>query len=143
MIKQGKTVQQAKRFGVFTIKPGETLESAASRMIDEDISCLVVADDEGFLEGILTRTDLLRAYMEKDDWKLEPVSAHMVTEVVTVSPRDLLSSAADLLLQKGIHRVVVVEEHEGRKRPVSVVSAADLVYHMNKDTGSRWMRGAE
>lgn len=144
MIKQGKTVQQAKRLGVLTCPLDEPLAAAARRMLDEDISCLVVVDPQGFLAGILTRMDLLRAYMQQEAWQVAPVSAYMVSQVVTVSPQDLLSTVADLLLEKGIHRVVVVEtDDQGRKRPISIVSAADLVYHMLKSDGNRWMRGTE
>lgn len=142
MIKHGKTVQQAKRFGVFAVNQKDTLEYATRKMIEEDISCLVVVDEGDFLVGILTRIDLLRAYIESEDWKQMRVADSMTTHVVTVSPKDLLTTVADLLLEKGIHRVVVVEEVDGRQRPVAVVSAADLVYHMNKE-GTRWMRGTE
>ena len=144
MIKKGKTVQQAKRLGIIGCSQAETLETAANRMVEEDLSSLVIIDGEGFLSGILTRTDLLRAYMELEDWRERPVSDYMITEVVTVSPQDLLSTAADLLLEKGIHRVVVVEaDEQARKRPVAVLSAADLVYHMTRSEGNRWMRGSE
>jgi CBS domain-containing protein len=113
-------------------------------MIDEDISSLVVVDSENFLAGILTRVDLLRAYMNVEDWRTEPVSRHMIAQVITVPAQELLSSVAETLLEKGIHRVVVVDEdNQGRKRPIAVVSAADLVYHMMKGEGNRWMRGTE
>jgi hypothetical protein len=36
-------------------------------------------------------------------------------------------------LDQQIHRVVAVREEGGKKRPISVVSAADIVYHMVKN----------
>jgi CBS domain-containing protein len=102
-------------------------------MADEDISSLVVVDDDGYLLGILSRTDLLRAHRAGGPWALQPVSKCMTQPVVAVTPVDRLSHVADLLLDKQIHRVVVVREENGKQRPVAVISDADLVYHMTRE----------
>ena len=124
-----QTVFEAKRLGVLTCQEDCLLEKAAEYMVGEDVSALIVVDQEGFLSGIFTRTDLLRAGLTVDDWKSKLVKDFMSPNVVTVAPETRLSDVAKLLLEKQIHRVVVVSEAEGR-RPLSVVSAADLVYHM-------------
>jgi signal-transduction protein with cAMP-binding, CBS, and nucleotidyltransferase domain len=128
------TVIQAKRFGIFSCRCNTSLLSVAKQMADEDISALVVVDDDGFLDGIITRMDLLRAQKAKDTWTEEPVKDWMTCEVVTVSPKDRLSHVATLLLEKQIHRVVAVQEENGKQRPVAVISAADLIYHLAKET---------
>lgn len=132
-MKKGLTVVQAKRFGIIGCARTHTLEDAVRRMVENEISTLVVLEDDGFLAGILTRTDLLRAYTARDDWQSQRVEDYMVREVVTVTPEARLLDVAELLLQRGIHRVVVAREEDGRLRPVSVVSSADLLYHMAKD----------
>lgn len=128
-----QTVLQAKRFGVYSCSQSKTLREAAQRMVEEDISTLVVVDEEGFLTGIITRTDLLRALITQEAWGNQPVEKFMNREVVTVSPQTQLLRVAELLLDKQIHRVVVARDENGKKRPISVVSAGDLVYHMVKD----------
>jgi CBS domain-containing protein len=129
-----QTVLQAKRFGIFSCSQDETLQEAAKRMVEEDISALVVVDKEGYLVGIITRIDLLRALTKLEDWEKLLVKDYMNNEVVTVSPQTQLTRVAELLVDKQIHRVVVAREENGKKKPVSVVSAADLVYHMIKST---------
>lgn len=128
------TVIQAKRFGIFSCRCTTPLLSVAKQMADEDISALVVVDNDRFLEGIITRMDLLRAQKENDLWADEPVKDWMTGKVVTVSPKDRLSYVADLLLENQIHRVVAVHEEQGKLRPVAVISAADLIYHLAKET---------
>jgi signal-transduction protein with cAMP-binding, CBS, and nucleotidyltransferase domain len=126
------TVIQAKRLGVMTCTPDTLLIDAAQRMTGEDVSALVVVDHEGYLAGILTRTDLLRAWDKGGSWAHRLVSEYMNPNVVTVGLNTSLGEVTDLLLIGRIHRVVVVR-HEGPKlRPVGVVSAADIVYHMVK-----------
>ena len=105
---------------------------AAQQMIDEDVSSLAVVDAEGYLTGILTRVDLLKSYFAHENWEQVPVRESMVREVVTASPDDLLNDVAQLMLARQIHRVIIVNEENGRKKPVAVVSATDLVYHMVK-----------
>ncbi len=126
------TIIQAKRYGVYTCGLRDSLLEATRQMTEEDISALVVVDAEGNLAGIITRTDLLRALCVGIDWTGLPVEEYMSRQVVTVSPRDHLCDVAHLLLEKGIHRVVAVQEVGGKQKPVAVISAADIVYHMAK-----------
>jgi CBS domain-containing protein len=126
-----QTVLEAKRIGVYSCKLDCKLGEAVRNMVDEDISALVVVDDARCLAGIITRTDLLRAWVQSANWEAEAVEKYMNPNVVTVSETARLSTVVELLLEKHIHRVVVVrEEEEGKRRPIAVVSSADLVYHM-------------
>ena len=126
------TVMQAKRLGVLTCTPDTLLVDAAQRMTGEDVSALVVVDEEGYLAGILSRTDLLRAWDKGGPWANGVVGDYMSAQVVTVDLDTTLAEVCDLLLNERIHRVVVVRHEGDKRRPVGVVSAADVVYHMVK-----------
>lgn len=129
-----RTALEAKRLGVFTCEQCHNLGEAARTMADEDISALVITDREGYLRGILSRTDLLRAAVASEDWQAQPVDQFMSQDVVTVPPTTTLRDVAEILLDHRIHRVVVARQEQGRLRPVSVISAADIVYHMAKES---------
>lgn len=124
------SVLEAKRFGVYTCQGSDTLRSVAEQMTDRDVSALIVVDDAGVLQGIITRTDLVRACCQRDDWGEQPAEAYMSTNVVTVEPSDTLERVMNLLLDKHIHRVVVVQNQKGQPKPIAVLSAADVIYHM-------------
>ena len=125
-----QTVLEAKRIGVFTCSLECKLVEASAKMLEEDISALVVVDDEGCLAGIIPRIDLLQAWLESPDWAAELVHNIMSTDVVTVTENVCLADVAKTLLERHIHRVVVVREADDKLRPIAVVSAADLIYHM-------------
>lgn len=131
-MKQGRTVLEAKRYGVVSCSIRTTLLDAAKRMVEEDISALVGVDDDGCLAGVLSRTDLLRAHLGLGDWADQPVEKHMSRQVVTVTTGDTLCVVARMLIDRHIHRVVVVSHENDRLRPVAVVSDADRVYHTVK-----------
>jgi CBS domain-containing protein len=130
---EDQTVLEAKRIGVLGCKTGTTLGEAARYMVSEDVSALVVTDAEGCLAGIISRTDLLRALLASSEWDVHTIDEYMIVDVITVTPQTRLSQVAELLLQKHIHRVVVVRDDDGKPSPISVVSAGDLVYHMVKN----------
>ncbi len=132
-MKQSRTVLQSKRYGVFSCRPATTLLAAARQMAQEDVSCLIVVDEPGYLVGIITRFDLVRACIRAGDWESQPVAEFMTADVITVSLETTMFAVANLLLEKQIHRVVAVREENGRLLPYSVVSASDLVYHMIQD----------
>lgn len=125
-----RTVLQAKRLGIVSCKRQDALGGIAQRMADDDISALVVVNPAGDLAGIISRSDLLRAYIEADDWGAAPVARFMTRDVVWVTPDALLADAAQLLLGRHIHRVVVVRQEEEGLRPIAVVSDSDLVCDM-------------
>lgn len=127
------SVLQAKRFGVFTTKPSVTLRDAAREMQHHNVSALVVTDAEGYLVGVITRTDLVRAAYLSPEWPQATVADFMNRDVVTVFLDDSLMRVAELLINHHIHRVVAVEAKGDKLLPVAVLSAADIVYHMVQD----------
>ena len=128
------SVMQAKRFGVYTIAADENLKTVARKMQEYNVSALVVIDVEGYLCGVISRTDLVRACYKNQDWAQRVVREFMATDVVTVNLDDPLLRVMELLIDNHIHRVVAVEQREGKQRPIGVLSAADVVYHMAQDT---------
>ncbi len=132
-MKQGRTVLEAKRFGYHHCTPDTPLLEAVTQLVDHDISCLVVTDADGYLTGIITRNDVLRGYLASSEWQSQLVGEFMTRDVITVTPEDLLSTVASLLVDHHIHRVVVVRDEDGKQKPMAVVSATDLIYHMMKE----------
>jgi acetoin utilization protein AcuB len=61
---EGKTIAQVMSSDLVTITPRQTLEEAAGLFYRHRINCLPVVDPEGRLEGLLTSTDVLRAFTE-------------------------------------------------------------------------------
>jgi CBS domain-containing protein len=128
-----QTALEAKRYGVFASECCVTLAQATQRMVEEDVSALVVTDKDGYLTGILSRIDVIRAAIQHPDWADRPVEEFMNPDVVTAPIQATLRDVAKTLLDHRIHRVVVVREEDGKKQPLSIISAADLVYHLAKD----------
>jgi CBS domain-containing protein len=128
-----RTVLEAKRYGCYCCKASSSLLEAARKMVQEDISALGVRDEDEYLVGIITRTDLLKAHLAYEDWAEQPVEEFMSTDLVTVTPGTTLREVAKLMVEHHIHRVVAVQEEAGKLRPISVISDSDLVYHLVRE----------
>lgn len=126
-------VTKAKRFGIYSCYAADTLKTAARMMNARNVSALVVVDEEGYLDGVITRTDLVRACLETDAWADALVEEYMTHDAVTVTVDESMLTVMELLIDRHIHRVVVVDKESGGLRPVAVLSATDVVYHMAQD----------
>jgi CBS domain-containing protein len=127
-----QTVMQAKRYGVYTCQANDTLLRVAMKMVDEFISALVVIDEAGFLVGVISRVDLLRARLDSAEWMLASVTDYMSSNVTTIAPDAPLMDVVAMLVEQRIHRIVVTTQEGDREKPVAVISTADLVYHMTR-----------
>lgn len=129
------TVLEAKRFEIYACKQTTSLREACRQIASEDISCLAVIDQDGYLCGILTRADLLRARLEHEDWLEHCVDEYMNRNVVTVTPEATLLDVARLLTDHHIHRVIIVRSENDKHLPLGVLSDSDLIYHLAYQIG--------
>ena len=62
---QEKQVSEFMTVDPMTVKPDTSLSDAIAKMLDKKINCLPVIADDGTVCGILTSTDLLKAYQKE------------------------------------------------------------------------------
>jgi len=116
--------------GVLTCLRETPIQDVAKQMSEQDVSALVVVNDEGHLIGLISRTDLVNARLYEQYWKhwRGLTAGHiMVTDVVSVHIGDSMQEASRLMMERRIHRVVVVEADGEGVRPIGVVSVTDVV----------------
>ena len=120
------------------LEADETMESAAGKLAEHDITGAPVVDESGQCVGVLSTTDFTRQQSHatgnvatSDTGSLSDpqsdggcVRDHMTSPIQTVEADAPIVSAARLMCQAHIHRVIVVDE---RRSPVGVTSSLDLV----------------
>ena len=109
--------------GVDVIRPDSTLQEAAAKMKARDIGPLPVCDG-GRLVGMLTDRDItVRATAEGEDPATIRVRDIMTPEVVACFEDQLVSEAAQLMQDRQVRRLVVLNRD---KQLVGIVSLGDL-----------------
>ena len=128
-----KQVQDWMHRGVITCHPEMPVAEVAATMDAKDISALVVVNDNNDALGVISRTDLVNArfiqpYMKH--WRGLNAEHLMTKPVVSVAPDTSINEAVQMLNEKRIHRLVVVEKVNGHIRPVGILSVTDLAKHV-------------
>ncbi|MFB6123877.1 MAG: CBS domain-containing protein [Haloferacaceae archaeon] len=113
---------------LYTVSPDTLVEEAAQEMLENGVGSVVVVNEAGDLEGILTTTDFVRIVAERKPKDRTPVSKYMSTDVVTVSAQDDAREAADVMISHGFHHLPVVDETEGL---IGMVTTTDLTGYLS------------
>ncbi len=120
---------------VISVSDEASLDEAINTMHNNRISALVVTDHSGHMVGLISQTDLLRAWQEGKASNLseQTVGQYMTRDVISCAPHKPLTYAIELLNQHRVHRLVVVETHDGgrfvtdRMMPIGILSQTDIV----------------
>ncbi|HSJ86431.1 MAG TPA: CBS domain-containing protein [Anaerolineales bacterium] len=113
-----------------------TVLSAARTMTQSGWRSILIVNSRGELQGLLTGHDLLPLAGTSVDESLR-VSALMSRDLVTIDIHASLQQAADFMIQKHRHRVVVVDSSDPESFPLGVISSFDIVAAMARP-GSIW-----
>lgn len=117
------TVAYFMHSGLETCSPDTSLKSVIGILSQKNIGSILIESD-GEIDGIWTRTDLLRLDLTRPQVLQAPISMVMNSPVSRIHQDELISSATYLFHKKHIHHLLVVDCDE---RPVGVVTQTDLV----------------
>jgi len=115
-----------------------TVLSAARTMTQAGWRSIIVVNSRGELQGVITGHDLLPLAGSSTDENLK-VSTLMNRNLITIDINSSLQEAADLMIQKHRHRVIVVDKSDPKSFPRGVISSFDIVAAMARP-GSIWQR---
>lgn len=103
-------VKHVMKKNVITITDGveDRFEQCAARMVTFKIGSVVLVNDEGELIGIVSRTDLTKAYANVFGGKY-CVKEYMNSKVVTCRKSDSLKLAIDLMNKNEVSKLVVID----------------------------------
>jgi CBS domain-containing protein len=93
---------------VVSIEPQLLVQDAIDLMLEENVGSVVVCDPEG-LKGIFTERDVLRLAGQGGDFGRRHVGDVMTQKVFTVGPDDDILAAAQLMQERRIRHLPVVQ----------------------------------
>lgn len=111
-----------------TVTPETLVEDAAAIMLDNEIGSVIVVDEDGRLEGIVTSTDFVRIVAKSQPKAETSVEAYMTTDLVTASAQDTVRDVADAMLEHGIHHVPVVDDVGGL---IGIITSTDVAGYLS------------
>jgi CBS domain-containing protein/gamma-glutamyl:cysteine ligase YbdK (ATP-grasp superfamily) len=120
-----KTVEQFMAIDLFTVRPEDVLDLAASLMHWRHVRHVPVEDDAGHLIGIVSHRDLIELLASGKFGRSDSVivSDIMRTDLITVEPNTPTLDALELMRKKNIGCLPVVKN----KRLVGIITAYDFL----------------
>lgn len=115
-----------------TIGRYESAKEATKKMLDKNVSSLVVVDEEGRSIGIVTERDITRGVCIHDVPSKEYKIHHLMTSPLsTIEPNLSVEMAANLMIQNKVRHLIV---KEGDKT-VGIVTATNFIDYLNEQLG--------
>jgi len=109
-----------------TIEGRASVQDAAKKMKNVNVSSLIVVDDKGKPQGLVTERDLVRKVCIND----APMSRVsnleiMSSPIITIDSNSSASAAVDTMLRDNIRHLMVVDKNDANK-PVGIITPLDL-----------------
>jgi signal-transduction protein with cAMP-binding, CBS, and nucleotidyltransferase domain len=112
-----------------TIRRSESAKEAAKKMLDKNVSSLVVVDEDGQAIGIVTERDITRGVCIHDIPSKEFRIHHLMTlPLSTIEPNLPVEMAANLMTQNKVRHLIV---KEGNKT-LGILSATNFIDYLNE-----------
>jgi CBS domain-containing protein len=124
--------------GVIACSPDTPADEVAASMAAHDVSALVVVDADGYVAGLISRTDLVNATFVQPylrHWRGLSARHLMSSPAISVREDTSVETAIALIRERKIHRVVVTVAEGGRERPIGILSVTDVVGRLGRIDG--------
>jgi CBS domain-containing protein len=126
-----QTVREVMTTKVVTLPPDTTLAEAARTMREQDIGDIVVADGASPVGLVTDRDIVVRAVAEQRDPAVTTIGEILTADLVTVRPDDTVQSAALLMRDNAVRRVLVCDTDQSL---VGIVSIGDLAEEIDPES---------
>ena len=110
-----------------TVTPETLVEDAAAVLLDNDVSSVLVVDDDGGLVGILTSTDFVDIVAKSQPKAETTVERYMTRDPITAGAQDGVAAVAATMLEHGFHHVPVVDGDA----PIGIITTSDFAAYVS------------
>jgi crotonyl-CoA carboxylase/reductase len=124
----GTLVREVMTDSVITCSPNDSLVAVAQKLVEARIHAVVVVKDDIAI-GVVSETDLVLARQGRTADQLAGLTAGsiMTSDVIACQPDTVLTDAVTMMTRQHIHRLLVVDDSSGARRPVGVLALSDVV----------------
>ena len=114
------------------VSPATRVSELLTLFDRHDYNAFPVVDDRAQVVGVVSKLDVLRAFLGPQEVGEAvvadtPAEALMTPDVLAVGPEDSLRAAGERMAGAKLHSLPVVEEKGGKRLLVGVVSRGDIL----------------
>jgi CBS domain-containing protein len=125
-----ETVGDFMRKNLITIEESASVQEAANKMKDKNVSSLVVIDEISRPLGLITERDLVRKACTHDVSTSKLMNKEIMSSpLITIESKSSVSEAVDMMLKNNVRHILVVvdsKSSEGLDKPIGIVTPLDF-----------------
>jgi CBS domain-containing protein len=109
-----------------SIEGSASVQEAAKKMKNTNVSSLLVIDGEGNPQGLVTERDLVRKVCINDVSTSRVTNKEIMSSpIITIDSKSSASSAVNRMLRNNVRHLMVVDENLTNK-PIGIITPLDL-----------------
>jgi predicted transcriptional regulator len=108
---------------VISLKPYDTIKDAAVVMLEHNIGCIPIVDDDNHPVGLVTDRDMVIRGIAQNNYEKTRLEDVMTTSLITIHPNDEIGTATHLMGHRQVRRLLVVDDDE---KLVGFLAMADI-----------------
>jgi signal-transduction protein with cAMP-binding, CBS, and nucleotidyltransferase domain len=123
------TVGDFMRKNLITIEESASVQEAANKMKDKNVSSLVVIDEISRPLGLITERDLVRKACTHDVSTSKLMNKEIMSSpLIIIESKSSTSEAVDMMLKNNVRHLLVVDSKssEGLNKPIGIVTPLDF-----------------
>lgn len=114
-----------------TIEESASVQAAAKKMKDKNVSSLIVVDQGGMPQGLVTERDLVTKVCINDTYTSTITTKQIMSlPLITIDSKSSPSTAADKMLQYNVRHLLVIDINDNDKlnlnKPVGIITPLDF-----------------
>jgi CBS domain-containing protein len=129
MTKATTTISDIMRKKLETIEGTDSVQQAAKKLTDRNVSSLLITDEKGNPQGIVSERDLVTKVCYNDRIASAITNQEIMSSpLITISPKSSPSEAADMMLQHNVRHLLVVDRSDSGNlnKPVGIITPLDF-----------------
>ena len=121
------TIGEIMRKQLESIQETASVQEAAKKMKDKNVSSLVVVDANNRPQGLITERDLVRKVCINNKRCSEVINKEIMSyPLITIDSNTSPSVAADIMLQNNVRHILVVDDKLNVNKPIGIVTPLDF-----------------
>jgi CBS domain-containing protein len=123
------TISDIMRKKLETIQGTASVQQAAKKMTDRNVSSLLIVDEKGTPTGIISERDLVTKVCYNDRNASAVTNQEIMSSpLISISSRSSPSEAADMMLQHNVKHLLVVDrgDSSNSNEPVGIITPLDF-----------------
>ena len=126
------TISDIMRKKLETIEGTASVQQAAKKMKGRNVSSLLIVDEKGNPQGIVSERDLVTKVCYNDRIASAVTNQEIMSSpLITISPKSSPSEAADMMLQHNVRHLLVVDDRgdddtSNLNKPVGIITPLDF-----------------